>query len=166
MRLKIIAGNLAVVVLLGLASYIFVAGQLRTDLVVRLERRLNSDRELFDRSFRLSALEFLDHVSKRAAESQVRGVFGGLDLDSRRTRAFDAAEATAAWLADPARGGRGGPDIVVIVDERGVAIARNGARNVMFGQALAPQIPALAGVLNQDGPKHDVWMEEQEKKVL
>src|SRR5262245_35545244 len=98
MRLKIIAGNLALVVLLGLAAYAFVGGQLRADLLGRLEGRIGSDRELFDRSFRLSALEFVDLVSARAAERQMRDVFGGLDVDSRRTRAYEAAESTAAWL--------------------------------------------------------------------
>ena len=60
-------------------------------------------------------------MTQRAGERQLRDVFAGLDLVSRRTRAYDAAEATAAWLADPARGGRGRPDIVVIVDETGKA---------------------------------------------
>ena len=166
MRLKIIAGNLAVVVLLGLSAYAFVSARLQEDALSRLDNKIGSDRELFARSFQLSALEFQDFVTQRAAERQVRDVFGGLDLDSRRTRAYDAAEATAAWLADPARGNRGGPDIVVIVDETGKALARNGARNVMFGKLLTPQIPALAGVLSQGQPMHDVWLEEQEHKLL
>lgn len=166
MRLKIIAGNLAVVVLLGLASYLYVGGQLRGDLLSRLEGKIGSDRELFERSFRLSAIEFLDLVSARAAQRQVRDVFGGLDVDSRRTRAYDAAEATATWLADPARGRRGRPDIVVIVDETGAAIARDGARNVMFGQLLSSKIPALAQALRDGSPRHDVWAEAQENKLL
>jgi hypothetical protein len=132
----------------------------------RLAGKLGSDRELFDRSFRLSALEFVDLVTQRASERQMRDIFGGLDQDSRRTRAYEAAEATAAWLADPARGERGGPDIVVVVDETGRALARNGARNVMFGQALTPEIPRLAGVLSDGRSIHDVWLEQQEKKVL
>ena len=131
-----------------------------------LDGKISSDRELFTRSFRLSALEFVDLVTQRASERQVRDVFGGLDLDSRRTRAYDATEATAAWLADPARGGRGRPDIVVIVDETGKAIARDGARNVMFGKLLSPQLPALAAALSNGKPVHDVWIEEQEHKLL
>jgi hypothetical protein len=166
MRLKIIAGNLAVVILLGLSAYLFVSGRLTSDVLSRLEGKIGSDRELFERSFRLSALEFLDLVSARAGERQVRDVFAGLDENSRRTRAYEAAEATAGWLSDPARGRRGGPDIVVIVDETGKAIARNGARNVMFGQVLLPQIPALGQALRDGMPRHDVWLEEQEKKLL
>jgi len=166
MRLKIIAGNLAVVVLLGLAAYLYVGGQLRAALLGRFEGRIGHDRELAERSFKLSALEFVDLVGARAAERQVRDVFGGLDVNSRRTRAFDVAEATATWLADPARGERGRPDIVVVVDETGKALARNGARNVMFGQQLTTQIPALAQALRDGLPRHDIWSEPLEKKLL
>jgi hypothetical protein len=166
MRLKIIAGNLAVVVLLGLAAFIIVGGQLRGELLKRLDNNIGNDRELFERSFRLSALEFVDLVNTRAGEPQLRDVFGGLDLESKRKRAFEAAESTAAWLSDPARGGRGGPDIVVIVDETGKALARNGAVNVMFGKVLLPQLPALSGVLESGRAAHDVWLEDQQKKVL
>ena len=56
MRLKVIAGNLAVVVLLGLFAYVFVGGQLRTKLLAGIDGRITSDRQLFDRSLRLSAL--------------------------------------------------------------------------------------------------------------
>lgn len=166
MRLKIIAGNLAVVLLLGLAAFLTVGGQLRRDLLGRLDAKIDSDRQLFERSFRLSALEFVELVTQRAAERQMRDVFGGLDQDSRRTRAYEAAQATAVWLTDPARGERGGPDIVVLVDESGTAIARNGARNVMFGKPMLPQIAGLASVLRDGRPVHDVWVEEQEQKLL
>ena len=92
MRLKIIAGNLAVVVLLGLAAYVFVERATPERPARRIStRKIGSDRELFERSFRLSALEFVDLVTQRAAERQLRDVFGGLDVDSRRTRAYDAA---------------------------------------------------------------------------
>jgi hypothetical protein len=166
MRLKIIAGNLAVVLLLGIGAYLTVSGQLRGDLESRLENKITTDRVLFERSFRLSALEFVDLVTQRANERQLADVFSGLDVDSRRTRAYEAAESTAAWLADPARGERGGPDIVVIADETGKAIARNGARNVMFGTLLAPKVPALASALKDGRSAHDTWAEDQEKKIL
>ena len=165
MRLKIVAGNLAVVVLLGLVAYFTVSGQLRTQRTSELESAIDNDRLLLDRSYRLSALEFEDFVAARAATRQMQDIFGGLDLDSRRTRAYEAAEATHAWLSDPARG-RGTPDIVVVVDETGRAIARNGARNVMFGKALSPTMPALGLALKSGNAGHDVWLEDEQKKVL
>lgn len=166
MRLKIVAGNLAVVVLLGLISYVTVSGQLRTQRTNELESAIDNDRQLFDRSIRLSSLEFEAFVAARAAQRQMTDIFAGLDLDSRRTRAFDAAESTHAWLGDPARGGRGAPDIVVVVDETGRVIARDGARNVMFGKALVQSIPALAAVLKSGNSRHDVWLEDEQNKLL
>ena len=166
MRLKVIAGNLAVVLLLGLFAYVFVGGQLRSKLLSDIDGRIASDRQLFDRSLRLSALELRSLVEERALERPLRDVFGGLDQDSRRTRAFEAAEATAAWLADPARGARGAPDIAVIVDEAGTALARNGARNVLYGKSLTGELPALAQALRTGQPAHDLWLESQEKKLL
>jgi hypothetical protein len=165
MRLKIIAGNLAVVVVLGLVAYFSVSGQLRSGLTKTLEDDIGNDRVLFERSFKLAAMEFVDLVSERAATRQLRDVFGGLDEDSRRTRAFEAAETTTAWLADPARG-LGGVDIVVVVDETGKAIARNGARNVMFGKQMLPVIPSLTRVLRDGQAIHDVWKEDQQNKYL
>ncbi|HKU39432.1 MAG TPA: MXAN_5187 C-terminal domain-containing protein [Polyangiales bacterium] len=166
MRLKIVAGNLAVVVLLGLVAYFTVSNQVRNLLSNQLDSDIDNSRVLFDRSFRLSTLEFESRVAERAATRQLRDIFSGLDLDSRRTRAYDAAEATHGWFGDPARGGRGAPDIVVVVDETGTAIARNGARNVMFGTPLLPAIPALGRALKSGEAQHDVWLEKEQNKVL
>ena len=58
MRLKIVAGNLAVVVLSGLIAYVTITSQLRNARTNELESVIESDRQLFDRSFRLSSLEF------------------------------------------------------------------------------------------------------------
>ena len=63
MRLKIIAGNLAVVLLLGIGGYLVVGRQLRGELLRRIDEQIVNDRELFDRSFRLSALEFTELVA-------------------------------------------------------------------------------------------------------
>ena len=105
MRLKIIAGNLAVVLLLGLSAYALASRSLRAALTQELDGSLRADQELFERSFRLAAFEFVELVSQRSDERVLRDVFAGLDVDSRRTRAYEAAQATAIWLADPARGG-------------------------------------------------------------
>lgn len=166
MRLKIIAGNLAVVVLLGLFSYFMVRGDLRTALAAEVDAAIVNDQVLFDRSFQLSAYELVRNVGERAAARQVQDVFAGLDEDSRRTRAFEAAESAVAWLGDPARGRRGAPDIVVVVDETGKTIARNGARNVMFGKVLTGPVPALAAVLKDGTARHDVWLENQDNKLM
>ncbi|MET0387548.1 MAG: MXAN_5187 C-terminal domain-containing protein [Polyangiales bacterium] len=166
MRLKIVAGNLAVVVLLGLIAYFTVSSQLRSLRTNELESALDGDRVLLERSIRLSALELEAFVAGRAAQRQLTDISGGLDLDSRRTRAYEAAQATYAWLGDPARGGRGSPDIVAVVDETGRVVARDGARNVMFGKALSPTLPALSAALKTGTTRHDVWLEDEQNKLL
>jgi hypothetical protein len=166
MRLKIIAGNAAVILLVGIAAFIMVNGQLRTELLRSIDNEIVHDRELLDRSFRLSANQFVQLTAQRAQEQRVRDVFSGLDLDSRRTRAFEAAQATHGWFSDPARGERGGPDLVVVVDETGKVIARNGARNVMFGKELRPLMPALDSVLSTGHPTHDAWLDTEQNEVL
>lgn len=166
MRLKIIAGNLAVVVLLGLFSYFMVRGDLRAALAAEVDGGIANDQVLFDRSFQLSAHDFVRNVAERAQARPVEDVFAGLDEDSRRTRAFEAAQSAVAWLGDPARGRRGAPDIVVVVDDAGKTIARNGARNVMFGRSLIASLPTLAEVLKDGTARYDVWREEQENKLL
>lgn len=166
MRLKIVAGNLAVVLLLSLIAFFTVRYGIRSEMSREIDSSIVNDQLLADRSFRLAALNFLADVSERAADRQVSDVFDGLDDNSRRTRAYEAAEATSAWLGDPARGRRASPDIVVITDETGRALARNGARNVMFGKLLVPSLPALSDVLKYGKTRHDVWLEENEKKLL
>ncbi len=166
MRLKIIAGNLAVVVLLGLIAFFAVRDGLRTELAKEIDNDIVNSQVLLERSFRLSAVDFMKNVVDRAESRQIRDVFAGLDDNSRRTRAFEAAEAVYQWMGDPARGRRGMPGIVVIVDETGTALARNGARNVMVGKALLPELPALNDVLKRGEVKHDVWQEKNEKKLL
>lgn len=166
MRLKIIGGNLAVVLLMGLVSFLMVRGELQEGLSRKIESGIDEDQVLFDRSFRLSAIQFLEHVVAQSNTHDVRNVFSGLDEASRRNRAYEAAEQVVAYLGDPARGHRGQPDIVAIVDDRGSVVARNGGRNLMYGQSLVKPLPTLAKVLEDGEPRHDGWRQAQEKKVL
>jgi hypothetical protein len=166
MRLKIIAGNLAVVVLLGLIAFFTVRNGLRSELLEQIDSTIGNEQVLLDRSFQLAALTFMTNVTESAESTQVRDIFAGLDDNSRRERAYNAADVVFSWLANPARDRRKAPDIVVIVDETGTALARNGARNVMHGKNLLASLPALKNVLKEGSTEHDVWLEETEKKVL
>ena len=50
MRLKIIAGNLAVVLILGLVAFFTVSGQLKSGLVKQLDSNIDNDRLLLERT--------------------------------------------------------------------------------------------------------------------
>ena len=166
MRLKIIAGNLVAVLLLGLVSYMQVRSDLRTHLGKEVEGQLGNDQALLERSLRLTALEFVKLVKDRAATPDVRGVFSALDEEGRRTRAFDAAERNAAWFGDPARGVRGTPAIVLVTDDTGKVLARNVDRNRMYGSRLDTALPAVRMALKNGEASHDAWKKDDEGKLL
>ncbi|MGB8330026.1 MAG: MXAN_5187 C-terminal domain-containing protein [Polyangiales bacterium] len=164
MRLKLIAGNLVIVLLLGLASYFVVRTQLRAELSRQLEERIGDDSEIFARSWRADGARLAEGVSNRAASSSVRNVFAASGEASRRGRAFEAAQEVSKWFQDPARGRRERPHIVAIIDETGRVIARDTDRNRMFGEPLLPQMPVLRGVLHLGAPRYGVW--QQDDKLL
>src|ERR1700712_2904027 len=166
MRLKIIAGNLVAVLLLGLVSYSVVGSDLRHDVMSKLLAQIGNDQVLLDRSLRLTALEFVDDVKTRAIDSDVRSVFTALDEDGRRTRAYEAAERSAGWFADPARGTRGRPLIVVVTDDTGKVLARDADRNRMYGTKLDSSLPAVRNSLRDGEARHDVWKKDDEGKLL
>jgi hypothetical protein len=166
MRLKIIAGNLVAVLLLGLVSYAIVGSDLRQELSSKVVAQIGNDQALIDRSLRLTALEFVDLVKQRAGDADVAGVFAALDEPGRRTRAFDAAERSSAWFGDPARGSRGNPDIVVITDDAGKVLARNADRNRMYNSRLDSALPAVRAAMKDGGAHHDVWKKDDEGKLL
>ena len=166
MRLKIIAGNLVAVLLLGLVSYSVVGSDLRHDVTSKLLAQIGNDQVLLDRSLRLTALEFVDDVKTRASDSDVRTVFTALDEDGRRTRAYEAAEHSASWFADPARGTRGRPLVVVVTDDTGKVLARDSDRNRMYGSRLDSSLPAVRSTLRDGESRHDVWKKDDEGKLL
>jgi hypothetical protein len=166
MRFKIIAGNLIVIVLAGVVAYFTVRNGIRSELGGKVDALIGNEQVLLDRSFQLAAINFVANIAERAADRQMNDIFDGLDDNVRRMRAFNAAEATYKWLADPARGRRGTPDIVVVTDDTGRVLARNGAPNVIAGKLLLPSLPALGAVLKDGVATHDVWLEDNEKKLL
>ncbi len=165
MRLKIIAGNLIAVLLLGLGAYFYVSAELKTGLGAQLDTDIVKDELLLARSWRLSALEFTEQVRDRAASREVRSAFRALDLNSRRQRAHEQANSVAAWFQDPARGRGGRPDVVAITDETGRVIARDQDINRLNAESLAGSIPTIRNVL-EGAAQHDAWFKEDENKLL
>lgn len=166
MRLKIIAGNLLAVLVSGMLAFYLVRAQIRTSLGANVDESIVGQHQLFARSWKLSAHELVDHVRDRAGTESVVGVFSALDEDGRRRRAFEAAQAVAAWCQDPSRGLGGRPDIVAITDGSGKVIARDTDMNRMFGEVLTTRVPALRTVLGAGEATHDAWRFGDENKVL
>jgi len=160
MRLKLIAGNLVIVLLVGLGSYLVVRTQLRAELSRKLEDGIGDDSELFARSWRANGARLAEGVSNRASSQSVRNVFTALGEASRRSRAYEAAQDASKWFQDPARERGGRPHIVAVIDETGRVIARDTDRNRMFGEPLLSQVPALRRVLKRGAPRYGIWSHE------
>lgn len=166
MRLKIILGNLIIVLAVGLMAFWMVRSKLETALSEQIDERIENDGVLMDRSWRLSAAQFLEQVSDRAKTQNVSVVFGALDEESRRQRAHRAANAISRWFMDPARGRQGGPDVVAITDASGRVIARDKDVNRMHGQRLGQVLPTVRQAIREGTPKHDAWWFADENKLL
>ncbi|MBT8450523.1 MAG: cache domain-containing protein [Deltaproteobacteria bacterium] len=164
MRLKLIAGNLVIVLLVGLGSYLVVRTQLRAELSRRLEDRIGDDSELFARSWRADGARLADGVGSRARSNSVRNVFSALGEANQRRRAFEAAQDVSKWFQDPARGRGERPHIVAVIDETGRVIARDTDRNRMYGEPLLSRVPVLRRVLQRGTSRYAVW--EHEDKLL
>jgi hypothetical protein len=160
MRLKLIAGNLVIVLLVGLGSYLVVRTQLRAELSKELEEGIGDDSELFARSWRADGSRLAEGVSSRAASNSARNVFTASGETKRRGRAFDAAQDVSKWFQNPARGRRERPHLVAVIDETGRVIARDTDRNRMFGEQLLNQVPILRGVLERGASRYGVWHHE------
>ncbi|MBK8168894.1 MAG: hypothetical protein IPK60_00960 [Sandaracinaceae bacterium] len=164
MRLKIIAGNLIAVLLLGLVSFAVVRSQLTTKLTADVDAKINTDRQLLDRSWRLSNLEFVQQVDERARTREMSDALAA-GSNTRTARAFQAAESTAAWFRDPSRRGAL-PDVVFITDETGAVIVRNADINRNHGLALGQSLPSVRTALATGTAQVDVWTKTDEDKVM
>ncbi len=160
MRLKLIAGNAIILLLVGLGSYWLVRSQLEQGLSSALEARVEGAAALFGRSWRADGARLTDDVSERAASSQVRQVFEAAGEDNRRRRAFDVAQSVSRWFQDPARGRDGPPHIVALVDETGRVIARDTDPNRMHRQSLLKSVPAVGSALKTGSPRYGVFLDQ------
>ncbi|MCB9617242.1 MAG: hypothetical protein H6722_32830 [Sandaracinus sp.] len=165
MRLKIIAGNLVAVLLVGLGSFFYLRAELEGSLGARIDHEISGDGEVVSSAFRLNAFEFMQQVAGRAQQREIRLAYGALDENSRRTRAHEQANGIAAWFQDPSRGRGGRPDLVVLTDETGRVIARDTDVNRLNGTNLVQTLPSVRRVLAGE-PAHDAWMYADEGKLL
>lgn len=164
MRTKIIAGNLLAVLVVGLVSYVVVSSEITASLASDVSARLGSERELFERSWRLSGLDLLDGVREQARQDSSRDLFTSLNEAGRRQRAKTRADQVSAWLE---RRTRSRPELVAITDSDGVVIARNQDLHRMHGDDLRSQLVTMVEVLRTGDAALDVWaFSDGQQKLL
>ena len=156
MRLKLMAGNMVVLLLVGLASYLLVKGQLDGKLAAEIDGRINADAQLLSQSLTLAGTELTQYVQNRAQTSGVRQALVAVGEKEQRQRAHSAAQDVAAWFGNSARRSEK-PDIVAVLDETGRVIARDTDPNRMFGRSLMKELPTLRSVIEKGVALYDVW---------
>ena len=157
MRLKLMTGNMIVLLLVGLVSYLLVKREIEQTLASEIDGRIHDDATLLSQSWKLAGTELSQHVQNRARTSSVRQAMVAVGSEEkRRTRAFEVAEGIAKWFSNPARLSEK-PQIVALIDETGRVLARNSDRNRMFGQSLLQKVSALQGALNTGETSYGVW---------
>ncbi len=166
MRTKIIAGNLAAVAFVGLVSYLVARSEIGAKLDARVDSALESSSVLFERSWALSGIRFVDRVREQALSRPMRRIFSGLDRESRRKLAFSAIEALEVAFADHQQGRGRSPDIVVVFDDTGRVVARNKDINRMYDEALDGELALVSEALRKKRSAVDVWYKKDEQKVF
>lgn len=159
MRLKIILGNLLIVLGVGLASFFLIKGALEEEATDEVSARIGDQATQLERSWRLAAMDFLDYVRIRAEEPTVRTSLSSSG-SSRRTRVHEAANEAADWFSDPARGRGRKPNMVVIVDATGRVVARDSDPNRMHDTYLSKEVPAVAAAIKNGELVHDLWLRD------
>ena len=167
MRLKIIAGNLVIVILTGMLAFFLVRFRLIEDLTTPIPDRLAKERELFMRSWKLSSYEFVDLVEQKANTREASGVFSVIGEKRRRESVYRFIRDASVWFSKRRmRIDYGRPDFVAVTDETGIVIARDTDINRMYGHLLAKDIPQLKQALSDDHAGFQLWYKKNEKKWL
>lgn len=162
MRAKIIAGNFFAVLLVGLVSFLVVKGSIDKAVSTQLEGEIGGEVRLFERSWRLSAVELLERVREQSVTPAVRGVFTALDENGRRQRAHEACNGIGATLQSLGVV----PDVVLVTDETGKVVARDKDPNRFYQTQLSQTIAALRSTLADGAPRIDIWLKSDENKLL
>ncbi len=166
MRLKIIVGNVIVLLLLCIGVFVVVRTGLDDDREERLDASAELAGPLMERSFGFSALELVEAVRDRSETASVRGVFTAIDPERRRARGLSAANDVIRWFHDPARGRDGQPEVVIITDRAGAVLARDSSVNLVPEANLLSALPTLREVLESGGARHDLWDREESGLLL
>src|SRR5258706_15254853 len=137
MRSKIIAVNAGIVIVIGVLTYVLLLTSLREVVQNPAERKREVAQALrgANAQLALDALRLERWLDSNANSASVKGVFANSTPDARA----DAATAEANRLRDAAVSdpsfAKMAPSLVVVVDEQGVTVGRNGS-SLMRGEPM------------------------------
>ncbi len=167
MRWKIIIVNAAIVIVVGLLTYVLLATSLKDVLANQTERKREVAQALraADSQLALDALRLERWLETNASAPSVRAVLASGTADARS----EAATAEANRLRDAAVSepmfAKMAPSLVLIVDARGVVVGRNGSA-LMRGENVAAAYPSLAESLKSGQSASAMWVNHKRQEQM
>ena len=167
MRWKIIVVNAGILLVVGLLAYTLLYTSLRDALVNPRESKRDVERDLRAARSELSldAVRLERWLSRAAEAESIKGLFAQGLRDARA----EAATVEANRLRDevsrqPELAGIA-PNLVLFVDEQGIALARN-ASALMRGENLGAAYPSLLEALRASRTESAVWYSRERQEQL
>lgn len=167
MRWKIIIANAGIVLLVGILAYALLATSL-TDVVSNPSSRKVAAAQAAraaNARFALDAMQLERWLTERVHGADVRDIFAAGTAQARQENASlqankirdDAVQATSiAGLV---------PSMVLVVDEQGVALGRNGSA-LMRGEKISSAYASLAQSLSTGNAMSDLWISHQRQEQM
>jgi type II secretory pathway pseudopilin PulG len=167
MRWKIMIVNSAVLIIVGLLSFVLVRVSLEDVLANRTQRRSDAERAVrsANMQFELDSLRLERWLASRAVEEAVSEVFAGGTSQARsETASLQAKRLRDAAMQSPALSALSIP-IVLFVDARGIVIGRNDSSQ-MRGEDLGRAYPSIVRALSSGQTSSQVWLNRQRSEQL
>jgi hypothetical protein len=159
MRWKIIVVNAVIVLIVGVLTFRLLSTSLGDVLGNKADRRREVGRALRAATTQLSldAVRLERWVAKEAASKEVKAVYASATVRARQENATAEASRAHDDAVNEADFARMAPTLVLFVDDKGVALGRNGSTQ-MRGDRTADAYPSLAEALRTGVTKSDLWL--------
>jgi hypothetical protein len=167
MRWKIIIVNSAILVIVGLLSFVLLKVSLEDVLTNRGQRKSDAERAVRSANMQLEldALRLERWLAARATEEAVSAVFAGGTSQARgETASLQAKRLRDAAMQSPALSALSIP-IVLFVDTRSIVIGRNDSSQ-MRGEDLGRSYPSIARALSSGQTQSQVWLNRPRSEQL
>jgi hypothetical protein len=167
MRWKIIIVNSAILVIVGLLSFVLLKVSLEDVLANRTQRKSDAERAVraANLQLELDGLRLERWLAARALEEAVGAVFAGGTSQARGENAsLQAKRLRDAATQSPALSALSIP-LVLFVDTRGIVIGRNDSSQ-MRGEDLGRSYPSIARALSTGQTSSQVWLNRQRSEQL
>jgi hypothetical protein len=167
MRWKIIIVNSAILVIVGLLSFVLLEFSLDDVLANRSQRQTDAERALRSANVQLEldGLRLERWLAARAVEESTTEVYAGGTSQARSENAsVQAKRLCDAAAQSPALAALSIP-IMLFIDARGVVIGRNDSSQ-MRGEDLSRQYPSVAQALSTGQTSSQVWFSRERSEQL